>query len=133
MFIITSVVTPAIRLYATREFDCGSVAIKRHINKRCPAKAVNREMLPTKLRLFTKPDCPLCDKAKSDLEEITKESSIEVEEIDITTNMGLFTKYKNLIPVLEMDGKRLFVHEIRASVLKRRLAWRAFKQWIGGH
>ena len=90
-------------------------------------------MLPTKLRLFTKPDCPLCDKAKSDLEEITQEPSIEVEEIDITTNMGLFTKYKNLIPVLEMDGKRLFVHEIRASVLKRRLAWRAFKQWIGGH
>lgn len=90
-------------------------------------------MLPTKLRLFTKPDCPLCDKAKAGLEELSKTQSIEVEEIDITTSMGLFTKYKNLIPVLEMDGNRLFVHEIRTSALKRRLAWRAFKQWFGGH
>ncbi len=89
-------------------------------------------MLPTKLRLFTKPDCLLCDKAKAALEKIAMESSIEVEEINITTSMGLFTKYKNIIPVLEMDGKQLFVHQINASVLKRKLAWRAFRQWIGG-
>lgn len=89
-------------------------------------------MLRTKLRLFTKPDCPLCDKAKAALEEIIEETSIEVEEIDITTNMGLFTKYKNLIPVLEMDDDRLFVNRIKTSALKRKLAWRAFKQWIGG-
>ena len=89
-------------------------------------------MLPTKLRLFTKPDCPLCDKAKAALEKIAMESSIEVEETNITTSMGLFTKYKNIIPVLEMDGKQLFVHQINASVLKRKLAWRAFRQWIGG-
>ena len=55
-----------------------------------------------------------------------------MEEINITTSMGLFTKYKNIIPVLEMDGKQLFVHQINASVLKRKLAWRAFRQWIGG-
>lgn len=88
-------------------------------------------MLPTKLRLFTKPDCPLCDKAKADLEKIAMEFSVEVEEINITANIGLFTKYKNLIPVLEMDGKQLFIHQINASALKRKLAWRAFRRWIG--
>lgn len=89
-------------------------------------------MLPTQLRLFTKPDCPLCDEAKIALEKIAMKSSIEVEEINITTSIGLFTKYKNIIPVLEMDGKQLFVHQINASALKRRLAWRAFRQWIIG-
>ena len=89
-------------------------------------------MLPTKLQLFTKPDCPLCDKAKVVLEKIAMNSSIEVEEVDITTSIGLFAKYKNIIPVLEMDGRRLFVHQINASTLKRKLAWRAFRQWIGG-
>ena len=89
-------------------------------------------MLPTKLRLFTKPDCPLCDKAKVALEKIAMKSSIEVEEINITTNMGLFTKYKNIIPVLEMDGKQLFVHQINTSALKRKLAWRRFRQSVGG-
>lgn len=89
-------------------------------------------MLPTKLRLFTKPDCPLCDDAKAELEKIAMKSSIEVEEINITTNMGLFTKYKNIIPVLEMDGKQLFAHQINTSALKRKLAWRRFRRLIGG-
>ena len=83
---------------------------------------------PTKLQLFTKSDCPLCEEAKAVLEEIAPSFKIQVEEIDITSNMGLFTKYKNLIPVAEMDGKRLFVHQIKASALKRKLLWRSLCQ-----
>ena len=89
-------------------------------------------MQPTKFQLFTKSDCPLCDKAKAVLEEVAQEFSIRVEEIDITTNMGLFTKYKNLIPVLAMNGKRLFVHRIDAAALKRKLAWRKLRQRFAG-
>ena len=85
-------------------------------------------MQPIKLQLYTKSDCPLCDKAIVVLEEIAQEFSIQVEEIDITVSMGLFTKYKNAIPVLEMDGKRLFGHRIDAAVLKRRLVWRKLRQ-----
>ena len=89
-------------------------------------------MPSTKLQLFTKPDCPLCDKAKAVLEEMAMEFVIEVEEIDITTSMGLFTRYKHIIPVLEMDGKRLFVHRIDAPVLKRKLVWRTLRQRFAG-
>ena len=89
-------------------------------------------MLPIKLQLFTKPDCPLCDKAKAVLEKLALDTSIEVEEINITTSIGLFAKYKNTIPVLEMDGRRLFIHQISAAALKRKLAWKTFKQRIGG-
>lgn len=89
-------------------------------------------MHPTKLQLFTKPECPLCDKAKAVLEKIAMDTSIEVEEIDISTSIGLFAKYKNIIPVLEMDGRRLFIHQINASALKRKLAWKSFRRRIGG-
>ena len=74
----------------------------------------------------------MCDEAKAALEKIAMKSSIEVEEINITTNMGLFAKYKNIIPVLEMDGKQLFVHQINTSTLKRKLAWRRFRRLVGG-
>ena len=81
-------------------------------------------MEPVTFQLYTKPDCPLCDEAKDALKKVAEASPIQIEEIDITSNLGLFTKYKNLIPVLELEGKRLFVHRIDVRALKRRLMWR---------
>ncbi len=81
-------------------------------------------MEPLTLKLYTKPDCPLCDDAKDALNAVAADSQIQIEEIDITSNLGLFTKYKNLIPVLELDGKRMLEHRIDVRVLKRKLKWR---------
>jgi len=55
-----------------------------------------------------------------------KTSIIAVEEIDITKDMGLFTKYKHLIPVLELDGQRLFVHRTTHWKLIWQLRWHRF-------
>lgn len=75
---------------------------------------------PITLHFYTKPDCELCDKAKIVIERIkTKLSYISIEEIDITKNMGLFTKYKENIPVIEIDNKILCQHNIN----ERRLLW----------
>ena len=81
-----------------------------------------------KLQLYTKSDCPLCDEAKEALEQVAAQFPIQIEEIDITANLGLFTKYKELIPVLELEGKRLFVHRINVNVLKRKLMWQRWRQ-----
>ena len=81
-------------------------------------------MEPLTLKLYTKPDCPLCDDAKDALNAVAADSPIVIEEIDITSNLGLFTKYKDTIPVLEMNGKRMFEHRIDVGVLKRKLKWR---------
>ena len=83
-----------------------------------------------KLQLYTKADCPLCDEAKASLELLAEQFPIQVEEIDITANLGLFTKYKELIPVLELGGKRLFVHRIHVRVLKRKLIWQRWRRWF---
>ena len=82
------------------------------------------------LQLYTKADCPLCDEAKESLEPIAAQFPIQIEEIDITRNLGLFTKYKELIPVLELEGKRLFVHRIHVKILKRKLMWQRWRQWF---
>ena len=83
-----------------------------------------------KLQLYTKADCPLCDEAKESLELLTEQFPIHIEEIDITLNLALFTKYKNLIPVLELEEKRLFVHHIDVKALKRKLIWHRWRQWF---
>ena len=83
-----------------------------------------------KLQFYTKADCPLCDEAKESLESLAAQLPIQIEEIDITANLGLFTKYKELIPVLELEGKRLFVHRIHVKVLKRKLMWQRWRRWF---
>ena len=83
------------------------------------------------LKLYTKPDCPLCDDAKDALNAVAADSPIKIEEIDITSNLGLFTKYKNRIPVLELDGKRMFEHRVDVGVLKRKLKWwRLYRKFV---
>ena len=52
-----------------------------------------------------------------------KASYIVVEEIDITKNLGLFTKYKHLIPVFELDGQQLFVHHANYWKLMWQCCW----------
>ncbi|RKU39554.1 glutaredoxin [Candidatus Poribacteria bacterium] len=79
------------------------------------------------LQFYTKLDCSLCDEAKEVLESVkTKMSFIAIEEIDITKDLRLFTKYQHLIPVLELDGQRLFVHRIAEKKLMWRLRWYRF-------
>ena len=87
-------------------------------------------MKKIKFQLYTKADCSLCDEAKKSLESLTGQFPIQIEEIDITANLGLFTKYKELIPVLELDGKRLFVHRIHVKALKRKLMWQRWRRWF---
>lgn len=82
-----------------------------------------------KLQLYTKADCPLCEEAKASLELLESQFPIQVEEIDITANLRLFTKYKELIPVLELEGKQLFVHRIDVKALGRKLMLRRWRRW----
>ena len=79
------------------------------------------------LQFYTKSDCELCDKAKLVIEKInTKVSYISIQEIDITNNLGLFTKYKEIIPVIEINNRRIYQHEINERRLLWSLRWNQF-------
>lgn len=83
------------------------------------------------LQFYTKPDCPLCDEAKSELKTITsKLTFLVIDEIDISRNIGLFTKYKHLIPVLEMNGKQLSVHHVNSEKLLWQLRWYRLQRYF---
>ena len=58
-----------------------------------------------KVVLYTKDGCHLCERVLTELLKLTDAQSFEISIKDITTDSKLFDRYKNLIPVVEVDGK----------------------------
>ena len=51
--------------------------------------------------LYGKPGCHLCDEARAAL------AGFDVREVDITTDPGLYARYGEQIPVVEVDGEEV--------------------------
>ncbi len=59
----------------------------------------------TKVVVYTKEVCHLCENVIVELQKLKRARPFEVSTQDITTDPGLFERYKNIIPVVEIDGK----------------------------
>ena len=56
------------------------------------------------------------------LEEARGEVPFELEEVDIGGNEELEAKYREWLPVVEIDGERAFVYFVDPAALSRKLA-----------
>jgi glutaredoxin len=74
-----------------------------------------------KLTIYSKKDCHLCDIAKKELDDLQKELTFSITEVDIKNDRDAFEKYKHLIPVIEIDGDVLFTGRIDKDLLKNAL------------
>jgi glutaredoxin len=70
-----------------------------------------------KLTIYSKKDCHLCDEAKS----ILRKYPVELEEIDIEGDAQLLEKYREEIPVIFLDGRKLFKYRVDEKILRRAL------------
>ncbi|MCS6937099.1 MAG: glutaredoxin family protein [Candidatus Bipolaricaulota bacterium] len=59
------------------------------------------------ITLYTKPDCPLCEKAEAVLHELQREIPFRLEKIDITRDERLFELYRYEIPVIAINGQEV--------------------------
>jgi len=50
------------------------------------------------------------------------ELDFELEEVPIDGNPDLEARYRELIPVVEIDGEQAFVYFVQPDALRRRLA-----------
>lgn len=57
------------------------------------------------IQLYTKEGCPLCDEVREMLRHLGSKFSITTQETDITTDSALYERYKNIIPVVVIDGE----------------------------
>jgi len=73
------------------------------------------------LRLYTRPGCHLCDDMKAQIQRVAKATNtpIALEEVDISTDADLETRYGLEIPVLVVNGKKAAKYRINEDALAR--------------
>jgi glutaredoxin len=75
----------------------------------------------TKITLYGKPGCHLCDTARAVVERVRAEREFELEEVDVSVDPMLHGRYGERIPVLELDGEELFEFFVQEASLRERL------------
>ena len=75
------------------------------------------------LTIYSKPGCHLCDDMKAVVERVVRSSAlpIAVDEIDVSTNPELETRYGLEIPVLLIEGKKVAKYRVSETELTRML------------
>lgn len=72
--------------------------------------------------IYTKDDCHLCEEAKSKLKKLQGEFRLTIEEVDIATDPALYGQYKDVIPVVVVDGRTALVSKISEFQLRQAIA-----------
>jgi glutaredoxin len=73
------------------------------------------------IKFYTKPKCPLCDKARTVLNELVEEYHLEVEEVNILDDPHLYQRFKYEIPVLSSPGLFQLQGRIEGEKLRKKL------------
>ncbi len=76
----------------------------------------------TRLTLYGKPGCHLCDDARAAVAAVRARRSFELEEVDVSIDPVLNRRFGERIPVLEIDGEEDFELGVDPEELDRRLA-----------
>jgi glutaredoxin len=76
----------------------------------------------TKVTLYHAADCHLCERARRVIEGVRADVPFELEEVDIGGNPELEERYREWLPVVEIDGQQAFVYYVDAGALRRKVA-----------
>jgi glutaredoxin len=71
------------------------------------------------VRFYTKPGCHLCEQAEELLEALMAECPLDLEMIDITTDVDIFDRYRYEIPVIAVEGGGTASGRITEADLRR--------------
>ncbi len=72
--------------------------------------------------LYSRPECHLCDEARSGLERIRAEGpDFELREVDIDSDERLLRSHLERIPVIELDGVEICELGFDAAAVRARL------------
>ena len=75
----------------------------------------------TKLTLYGKPGCCLCEDARRIVEQVRASRPFTLEEVDVSLDPVLHRRYGDRIPVVAVDGEEAFEHFLDAAELESRL------------
>ena len=73
--------------------------------------------MPTRLTVFGRPGCHLCDDARAVLDRVGEPYAV----VDIERDDALLVRYLERIPVVTLDGEELFEFFVDEDALRARL------------
>jgi glutaredoxin len=71
--------------------------------------------------LYSAPDCSLCERARATLAAIREDLEFDLEEVDISGDPELEARYRELLPVVEIDGEQAFTYFVHIDSFRRRV------------
>jgi hypothetical protein len=72
--------------------------------------------------LFSASGCHLCEGAREQLHALGDELGFELEEVTIDGDAELEARYREWIPVVEIDGERACTYYVQPEPFRRKLA-----------
>jgi glutaredoxin len=75
----------------------------------------------TRVTLYGKAGCHLCDEAREAVAEVRAEREFELEEVDVALDPVLHRRYGERIPVVAIDGNEELELVVDADALRERL------------
>jgi glutaredoxin len=72
------------------------------------------------VRVYVGRDCHLCELARVELERLRAELGFELDEVEITGDPELERRYRELLPVIEVDGEQVSIYRVVAEELRSR-------------
>jgi glutathione S-transferase len=78
--------------------------------------------MPSRLVLYGRPECHLCDQARAGLRDLIAEGlPFELEEVNIESDEELHARLLERIPVIELDGEIVSELGLDERALRARL------------
>jgi glutaredoxin len=77
---------------------------------------------PRRVVLYHAAGCHLCERARGTLHALRDELGFALAEVDITGEPELEARYREWLPVVEVDGERAFVYHVDEGGFRRRIA-----------
>jgi glutaredoxin len=71
--------------------------------------------------LYHAEGCHLCERARATIAALRDELGFALDEVDIGGDADLERRYRELLPVVEIDGRRAFVYHVPAEALRQAL------------
>jgi glutaredoxin len=71
--------------------------------------------------VYHAPDCRLCERALEIVSAASDEVAVELELVDISGRAELEARYRELLPVVEIDGETAFTYFVDSEALRERL------------
>lgn len=75
----------------------------------------------TRVQLYTRRGCCLCDQAKAALDRVRAEEPFELEVVDVDTDPELCARYGEEVPVVAVEGRKVAKFRVDEPALLKRL------------